>query len=278
MNLYDAKEDALCDVMRIAYYAYNSCKTTGDVEKGYFENCRDGLSVCNCLTVNACVKLHKLVCNATKINIDIEGIAQKVRVTTHSKAYIRRVYADKLVYCLKHKIMCKNSKTTYKVEKLAYYDLYGENAISKMIDLMMYDGKWLEQDALGLICLLHCYIDIYTQVYIYGLELKNVGSTTKKSTFVELCNCLMAMFVPTDAQCNDLYDCITDIRNNRVYANLFTYTEKINKLRYGNDEQTVVTTWACVERVITYLTKNSIDCVNQSAFTWFNALYDFWQH
>ena len=88
----------------------------------------------------------------------------------------------------------------------------------------------------------------------------------------------MAMFVPMNAQCNDLYDCITGIRKNRVYANLFTYTEKINKLRYGNGEQTVATTWACVECVITYLTKNSMDCVNRSAFTWFNALYDFWQH
>ncbi len=278
MNLYNAKEDALCDVMRIAYYAYNSCKTTNDMKGSFFENCRNGSHVCNCLTVSACVKLHKLVCNATKNNIDVKGFAQTVGVTAHSGAYIRKVYAAKLVHCQKHKNKCKSSKDVCNVEKLAYYDLYGENAISKMLDLLTYKGNWSEQTALGLICQLHCYIEIYTQVYFYELKLKNIGSTTKKSTFEELCNCLMAMFVPTDAQCSDLYDCITDIRNNRVYANLFTYTEKINKLRYGNDEQTIVTTWACVERVITYLTKNSKDCVNQSAFTWFNALYDFWQH
>lgn len=261
--------------MRIAYYAYNSCRTTDGVEECFFEDCRNGLTVCNCLTVDACCKLHRLVCKKTKHEIDVAGIAQTVCAVAHSDAYIRQVYANKLVCCHKHENKCRG-KAVRDVEKIAYFELYGENAISAMLNLAIYNGKWLEHEALGLICLLHCYIDIYTQVYLYGFTLNRAKFATKESTFKELCDCLMAMFVDTNSQ-NALYGCITDIRTNRVYANLFTYTDTINKLRYRNNEKTVAATWACIQRVIAYLTKNSKAYVNQSAYTWFNALYDFWQ-
>lgn len=271
MNLYDTKEDTLCDLMRIAYYVYNSCKTTDGTEVSFFEDCRSGLPACNCLTLSACIKIHAAICKTSRHGIDIKSIAEKTGKNPGGIDYIRQVYANKLVHC-------QRTQTNGVKTKIAYYELHGHNAISMLIDQATYDGAWLERDALGLICLLHCYIDIYIQIYIYGYPLTGVELTNahlKNTVFKQMCNCLMAMFVDEDTA---LHKYIEDIRQKHVYASLFAYTHTFKNLQYKNDATIVAATWACIQRAITYLTANSVAYINQSAYTWFNALYDFWQN
>lgn len=236
------KVDVLCDVVRIAYYAYNSCNTTDSTGEQFFEDCQSGLQdwKCNCLTVKTYKTFCKLLCKTPYLNID----------TTCA-------FNDKLVSC--------TAQTGVKVKKIAYYELYGKNAISELLNIINYNFKCSTQKTLGLICLVHCYIGIYR-------ALRNTTNNMKQ--FYTMCYCLQAMFSPNKEQ-NALTQCITDIRKNHAFSNMFMYNSSIcNVYTDTYTTEIIKETWECMQRAITYLTQHSIDDINKSAYTWFDALYD----